>query len=79
MSSAISMFLRSAVNNDGIPFEIKRPVPNEGTKAALDEYEIMKSDFVKYKRYSSFDEALDEVFQVNIADFVSAISNLTGF
>lgn len=79
MSSAISMFLRSAVNNDGIPFEIKRPVPNEETKAALDEYEIMKSDFVKYKRYSSFDEALDEVFQVNIADFVSAISNLTGF
>lgn len=73
------MFLRSAVNNDGIPFEIKRPVPNEETKAALDEYEIMKSDFVKYKRYSSFDEALDEVFQVNIADFVSAISNLTGF
>lgn len=79
MSSAISMFLRSAVNNDGIPFEIKRPVPNEETKAALDEYEEMKSDFVKYKRYSSFDEALDEVFQVNIADFVSAISNLTGF
>lgn len=73
------MFLRSAVNNDGIPFEIKRPVPNEETKAALDEYEIMKSDFVKYKRYSSFDKALDEVFQVNIADFVSAISNLTGF
>ncbi len=73
------MFLRSAVNNDGIPFEIKRPVPNEETKAALDEYEEMKSDFVKYKRYSSFDEALDEVFQVNIADFVSAISNLTGF
>lgn len=61
MSSAISIFLRSAVNNDGFPFEIKRPVPNEETKAALGEYEEMKSDFVKYKRYSSFDEALNEV------------------
>ncbi len=28
MSTAITMFLKSAVNNDGIPFEIKRKEPN---------------------------------------------------
>ena len=62
MSSAINMFLRSAINHDGIPFEVKRSVPNMETKAALDEYEDMKKNPGNYKRYSSFDEALDEVF-----------------
>lgn len=35
MSTAITMFLRSAVNNDGIPFEIKRKRPNAETLAAM--------------------------------------------
>ncbi len=42
MSSAINMFLRSAINHNGIPFEVKLPAPNAETKAALDEYEEMK-------------------------------------
>jgi len=61
MSSAINMFLRSAVNYDGIPFELKRQTPNAETKAALDEYEEMKKHPGQYKRYESFDEVLDEV------------------
>lgn len=61
MSSAINMFLRSAIMHNGIPFEIKRQIPNEETKAALSEYEEMKKNPDKYKRYESFDEALDEV------------------
>lgn len=35
MSTAITMFLRCAVNNDGIPFEIKRKTPNKETLAAM--------------------------------------------
>ena len=62
MSSAINMFLHSAINYNGIPFEIKRPIQNAETRAALDEYEEMKNHPEKYKRYGSFDEALDEVF-----------------
>ena len=62
MSSAINMFLRSAINYNGIPFEIKRPTQNTVTKAALDEYEEMKKNPDKYKRYESFDDILDEVF-----------------
>lgn len=62
MSSAITMFLRSAINHDGIPFEVKRPTPNMETKAALGEYEEMKKNPGNYKRYKSFDEILDEVF-----------------
>ncbi|MBR3738730.1 MAG: type II toxin-antitoxin system RelB/DinJ family antitoxin [Eubacterium sp.] len=61
MSTAITMFLKTAVNSDGIPFEVKR-IPNAQTRAALAEYAEMKSNPEKYKRYGSFDELLDEVF-----------------
>lgn len=37
-------------------------MPNEETRAALDEYEEMKNNPDRYKRYESFDEVLDEVF-----------------
>ncbi len=62
MSSAITMFLRSAVRCDGIPFEVKR-IPNAETRAALDEYEEMKKPGSGYKRYASFDEMMDEVLE----------------
>lgn len=61
MSSAINMFLRSAINYDGIPFEVRRPMPNAETRAALDEYEEMKKNPGNYKRYKSFDDMADEV------------------
>ena len=60
MSSAITMFLRCAVSYDGIPFEVKR-IPNAETRAALAEYEQMKQNPEKYKRYQSFRDAMDEV------------------
>lgn len=60
MSSAITMFLRCAIDHDGIPFEIKRPPYNAQTRAALNEYEEMKKNPGKYKRYDSFDEIRDE-------------------
>ena len=58
LSTAISLFLGQAVREQGIPFEIKREVPNAETRAALAEYEQMKKDKVKYLRYESFDEML---------------------
>lgn len=61
MSAAITMFLKSAVSHDGIPFDVKRAVPNEQTKAALAEYDDMKNHPEKYKRYGSFDDLMNEV------------------
>lgn len=61
MSAAITMFLKSAVSHEGIPFDVKRAVPNEQTKAALAEYEDMKNHPEKYKRYDSFDDLMNEV------------------
>lgn len=63
MSSAITMFLRSAVNHDGIPFEVKRTTPNAETRAALTEYEEMKKNPEHYKRYSSSEDLMDEVLE----------------
>lgn len=60
LSSAITLFLRSAVSHDGIPFEVKRLTPNLETKAALAEYEDMQKHPGRYKRYGSFDEMLEE-------------------
>jgi DNA-damage-inducible protein J len=62
MSSAITMFLKSAVSHDGIPFEVKRATPNAETRAALSEYSEMKKNPGQYPRYHSFDELMDEVF-----------------
>lgn len=61
MSTAITMFLKRAVSQEGIPFEVKRMVPNDETKAALAEYDEMKNNPNKYKRYDSFDDLLKEV------------------
>lgn len=61
MSTAINMFLKNAVSFDGIPFEVRRSTPNAVTKEALSEYDEMKTDKEKYKRYDSFDALVDEV------------------
>lgn len=61
MSSAITLFLKSAISHDGIPFEVKRQAPNAKTRAALAEYDEMRSHPEDYKRYHTFDELVDEV------------------
>jgi len=61
MSSAITIFLKSAVKHEGIPFEIRRYAPNAETRAALAEYKEMKKNPGNYKRYKSFDDMADEV------------------
>ena len=61
MSAAITMFLKSAVSHDGIPFDVKRFTPNADTRAALAEYEEMKINPGKYKRYDTFDDLMSEV------------------
>ena len=61
MSTAINMFLKTAVKQDGIPFEVKRSAPNAATRAALAEYEEMKRNPAAYKRYDTFADAMREV------------------
>ena len=59
-SNAINMFYKQIILHGGLPFEVKRAVPNSETRAALAEYEQMKRNPEAYKRHDSFDEALNE-------------------
>ena len=54
MTTAINMFLRTAIREHGIPFELKLDVPNEKTAAAIAEGKRLLSD-PSAPRYSSMD------------------------
>lgn len=62
MTTAINMFLRTAIREHGIPFELKVDVPNDVTVAAIEEGRRMMSD-PSAPRYSSI-EALKEALEV---------------
>lgn len=61
LTTAVTLFLKQAVRNQAIPFEIKREAPNADTAAALNEFYEMQSHPEKYKRYASFKDAMSEV------------------
>lgn len=44
MSSAVNIFLRQAIRQGGLPFEVKLDIPNEVTAAAIDEGRAMLKD-----------------------------------
>ena len=61
LTTAVTIFLTQSVQEQAIPFAIRRRVPNVDTLAALNEYKEMQEHPEKYKRYSSFKEAMNEV------------------
>ena len=44
MTTAVNMFLRTAIREHGIPFELKLEVPNDTTAAAIEEGRKMMND-----------------------------------
>ena len=62
MSTAINMFLRTAIRENGIPFELKLKVPNEATAAAIEEGRNLMGN-PSAQKYSSID-ALKEALEV---------------
>ena len=54
MTTAVNMFLRTAIRERGIPFELKLEVPNDTTAAAIEEVRKMMND-PSAPRYSSMD------------------------
>lgn len=62
MTTAINIFLRTTIREQGIPFELKLDIPNETTVEAIEEGKRLLDD-PNTKRYSSIDElkvALEE-------------------
>lgn len=54
MTTAVNMFLRTAIHEHGIPFELKLDVPNEITAAAIAEGRKLLED-PSAPRYTSMD------------------------
>ena len=63
LNVAITMFLQAALENDGIPFEVKLRTPNPNTRAALAEYSAMQERPDLYRRQNSVDQVVDEALE----------------
>ncbi len=61
LSTAVGMFLRQTIRENGLPFEVTLKTPNAATAEALDEFDEMRWNVDKYKRYPSFADAMREV------------------
>ena len=61
LSTAVTIFLKQMVREQGIPFRITLDQPPAATASALAEYDEMQKHPEKYKRYPTFRAALDEV------------------
>lgn len=61
MDSAVTLFLEEAVARGELPFDIPSE-PNAETIKAIEEAEEMMKHPERYKKYSSFDEALKDIF-----------------
>lgn len=61
MSVAINAFLRTAVREQRIPFELRLEIPNETTQRAIEEGELLLSDSntVRYTDIATLKKALE--------------------
>lgn len=55
MSTAVNVFLRQAIRQGGLPFEVKLDIPNETTAAAIAEGRALLRD-KNAKGYTSIDD-----------------------
>lgn len=55
MTTAINLFLRTTIRENGIPFALKLEVPNEATASAIAEGKKLMAD-PSAPRYSSMEE-----------------------
>ena len=55
LSTAVNIFLRQAIRQGGLPFEVKLDIPNEITAAAIEEGRELLHD-KNAKGYKSIDE-----------------------
>ena len=61
MTTAFTVFAKTAVRRQGIPFRISRDKPNAETIAAIEEVEAMIKDPALGKSYTDVDEMMKEL------------------
>lgn len=60
MSAAITIFVKKAVREQKIPFELSRDIPNKDTLEAMEEARLLKND-PNRKTYKNFGEFMQEM------------------
>jgi DNA-damage-inducible protein J len=63
MTTAFNIFLRQAVRQQRIPFDVALDTPNAETLAAFAEVERMKKDPTLGKTYTDVDEMMKELLR----------------
>ena len=61
LTDAVNIFLRKSIMEGGLPFEMRAPLPNAETLAAMRETEDILSGRAQSKRYSSARALFDEL------------------
>jgi len=61
MTTAFTVFAKTAVRRRGIPFEIAMDIPNAETIAAIEEVQAMKKDPSLGKAYTDVDVMMKEL------------------
>jgi len=61
MTAAFTVFAKTVVMRQGIPFDISKDIPNAETKAAIEEVRVMKRDPSLGKGYTDVDEMMKEL------------------
>jgi len=61
MNAAFNVFVKTAVRQQRIPFEITMNTPETETRAAIEEVQQMKKNPNLYKSYAKFSELLKEI------------------
>lgn len=61
MSTAINMFIKQIIKNDGLPFEVKNPKPSKELLEALQEGEDILNGKIKAKKYHSVKELIEDL------------------
>jgi DNA-damage-inducible protein J len=61
MTTAFTVFAKTAVRRQGIPFEITKNIPNSETIAAIEEVQAMKKNPSLGKAYTDIDAMMKEL------------------
>ena len=60
LATAFQIFLKQAIQEQGLPFPIKKKQPNKTTLAAMEEA-IRLADDPKTRRFATFDELMEDL------------------
>lgn len=63
LNQAVTLFVKQAVREQRIPFEISRNIPNKETIDAFKEIELMQAGIIPHKEYNDIDEMFEDALK----------------